>query len=781
MVSATRGRKRCFTICGLWMTRSVQLLPTMQMPLHAYIGHDLQSDREAAWALAPGCLDMDAWDSVAVTLFQHLGLVLVLLSAITAMRKQQNPRYLVSCVSGNWLSAVFTPPQLLENGLTGFFWLLLEVMAARQAGGSNWQNQFLARATVRNSLFCCANMIEWVCRYPNSDGSLAFAPTKNTEQVVEYWFGQVKRAVGHNVPSLKAFVLAAERLHWSQKHRGLQLPSKTVTWSGQNLSAGEVSQIATRALAAATTLRAVAAVQDSPDAVSAALEAWFEEEGSAMFFAGCTPDMADNNVDPFAEEASEEEDENDKVASTQAGSIQHGIRMLEREAVIEQSLLEDMQSPPKPEQAAAATETTTEAVVAETLAPAEPATLWQMLVACGFHTYKPAADGTPEAAVERLRKLQPLMVALLEKVRTSEGFLSENAVLGDRNPRRLNAFQDMQAQLAQARRAWGLAGRRTSRADAWRSYAGLVADKVQEVAPEAASVVDVYRPSFILSQSARNSIDCDSGTRDYQFIVVREHVLGEPMVCLVEEVFRLSMRRDKKVPGSKPFPAALPQDFCGGVHVRVMEPFQEGVFKTTLLHKRMTLECHSLDCSAPQILYQIPASQCRAGADPYKLVLKLTSAAVKALKAAEGLDFKMEATEDAREEGMIYTADMFGPSAKGALAIKSYMREMKKMYEKTSGQPLADAQGRVTAMRSSSFPVPGVWDEIVQRCPLYFELLLSTKDLHGKSVAANAKDYSMRIYRIFQETAPTKLRGTQAFLTFLRKLNDKAPAALPTA
>jgi len=491
-----------------------------------------------------------------------------------------------------------------------------------------------------------------------------------------------------------------------------------------------------------------------------------------MFFAQDSPDMPDSGVDPFAEEASEEEEEgeSDKVASTQAGSIQHGIRMLEREAVLEQSLLDDMQAPPK--DAAPADDPVATTAPAETLPLGEPATLWEMLVACGFEKYQPATDDTPEEAVERLRKLQPLMVALLEKVRVSEGFLSENAVLGDGNPRHLNAFQDMQAQLAQARRSWGLAGRRTSRADAWRSYAALVADKVQEVAPDAASVVDAYRPSFVLK---------DDGSRDYQFVVAREHVLAEPLVCLVEEVFRCSMQRNTRTPGTKPFGASLPMDFCGGIHVRVMEPFPDAVFKTTLLHKRMSLECHSLDCSAPQILYQIPRDQCKIAANECKLLLKLSAGAMKALKAAEALDFRMEATEDAREESTIYTADMFGPSAKGAQGIRAYMSEMRKMYEKTSGQALTDVQGKVAAMRTSTYPATAVWDELVQRSPLYFELLLSTKDLHGKAVAANAKDFSMRVYRIFQDVAPTQLRGTAAFLTFLRKVNDKAPAALPTA
>ena len=173
------------SICGLPMSHSPQVLA--KPPLNAYVGHDGQSDRESAWVLDPRCLQLDEWDSVAVTLFQHLGPTWVPVNPVSIspnMHLQKSPRCLTFCVSVIWLSAVFSPQLLLENGLTGFFWLLLlEVMAAWQAGGGKWQSQFLARATVRNSLLCCGNMIEWVCRYPDSNGGLAVAPSKCTEQV----------------------------------------------------------------------------------------------------------------------------------------------------------------------------------------------------------------------------------------------------------------------------------------------------------------------------------------------------------------------------------------------------------------------------------------------------------------------------------------------------------------------------------------------------------------------------------------------------------------------
>ena len=73
------------------------------------------------------------------------------------------------------------------------------------------------------------------------------------------------------------------------------------------------------------------------------------------------------------------------------------------------------------------------------------------------------------------------------------------------------------------------------------------------------------------------------------------------------------------------------------------------------------------------------------------------------------------------------------------------------------------------------------WLEIIERAPLFFDKLLLSKNLHGKRLASNSKEYSMFVYAKFRQIAPTKSRGVKHFLTCLREVEAHAPAALPTA
>ena len=121
-----------------------------------------------------------------------------------------------------------------------------------------------------------------------------------------------------------------------------------------------------------------------------------------------------------------------------------------------------------------------------------------------LHKYEPLEGDCAQAAVARLRKLQPFMVYVLEEARIHEGFLSETLVRADGARKPLNAEQALQSQLAQARRGWALAGGRQSRFEAWTQYAKLVADTVKEACPPlSAHVVQEFRPSFVLRNLLR--------------------------------------------------------------------------------------------------------------------------------------------------------------------------------------------------------------------------------------------------------------------------------------
>ena len=125
----------------------------------------------------------------------------------------------------------------------------------------------------------------------------------------EFWFGQLKRSVGHQLPSIKTYILAAERMQWSQRAQGLQLP-KLAAWSGRHLTVDQIHKTACQAKKAACTLRALATVGDSPERVEESLDAWYEDDGRAHFLGTDLMEHAtDAPEDPHSDEAFESEDE----------------------------------------------------------------------------------------------------------------------------------------------------------------------------------------------------------------------------------------------------------------------------------------------------------------------------------------------------------------------------------------------------------------------------------------------------------------------------------------
>ena len=60
-------------------------------------------------------------------------------------------------------------------------------------------------------------MVQKVLHHPKD---VAWSPSSCTEACCEHLFGQVKKGIGHNVPSLKAFLLSLHRVHHWQRQRG---------------------------------------------------------------------------------------------------------------------------------------------------------------------------------------------------------------------------------------------------------------------------------------------------------------------------------------------------------------------------------------------------------------------------------------------------------------------------------------------------------------------------------------------------------------------------------
>ena len=125
---------------------------------------------------------------------------------------------------------------------------------------------------------------------------VAWSPSSCTKACCEHLFGQVKKGIGHNVPSLKAFLLSLRRVHHGQRQRGY-FHAPEATWDSSSLSEMDVMSIARRARLAACAMFPALNVGDSAEEVSERLEAWWPDEGRSL--------LLRRGVDGSAEEAME--------------------------------------------------------------------------------------------------------------------------------------------------------------------------------------------------------------------------------------------------------------------------------------------------------------------------------------------------------------------------------------------------------------------------------------------------------------------------------------------
>ena len=358
-VCATRARRRTSLVHSLWISRACTMLNGC--PAQSYRGQDAMSDKESAWQLNPRVIGK-TWDSLGMSFLA----------------------YDLAHVTGLWAAAkLFQPPRLLECALVGYYLLLLQAMQAREKGGACWEQLTWAKVTLRNGLYLCGHMVH---RFMDHPSSAPFEPQKTTEDISELHFARVKNTIGHSLPTLKAGLFSTQRLHYRQRQKGLEVP-ETRTWTGMQDDA--IRAAGCRALKAATTLHAVLGINVSPADVEKELTKWFQSEGCQMLLRA-TPAEDEEDEDKWADEVSENEEElhqSKLLASADAGTDDahklHGIRMLEREAVLKSSLdsLADGQDDVQPE--------TTEAVqIPSPKNPVKassdrcPATLFEILETC---------------------------------------------------------------------------------------------------------------------------------------------------------------------------------------------------------------------------------------------------------------------------------------------------------------------------------------------------------------------------------------------------------------
>ncbi|CAE7223765.1 unnamed protein product [Symbiodinium sp. CCMP2592] len=797
LACSSRSKHRTLTQYGMFLSRCVQLAGGM--PFGPWQGRDKQSDRESAWLLNPSCVPTETWDSM--------------------------PMFEVFMLASPWLSApMMTPEEALENSFCGYYSLLLNVMCAHTANPKKWETLTYAKPTTRHALFMACAMIERCMHHPEG---CPWAPNKTTELPCEHYFGRMKSMCGSQVPTLKLSILACQRLHYQHMKAGAPVPPTQRFWAGKGLGPVQVKAIAEKAKLAACTLQAAVNVEASVESVVASLESWWRDHGMSLLLSTAStpgPVAAEDSSDSELE-VLEDDPQLPDTDGAETDKLKQGLDILEKEAALQTSLEECLEAElqddihdklDSPDHAAEIDEEDSQVQVMAASATASssdakgPRTLSQILAASylshlcldsvfsldsareatiqgHLENYKPPDADNVALAVERAQQMQPFMAALLTEARSVEGFLSQTVLGKEDKP--LNPQQEIQAELAAARRDWQLLGYRQSRTDQWSQYAKLVAQEVDTLCGEAAAGnFTVFRPSWV--RGAGNQ-------RNYQFVALREHVCGEVLIGLIEECFRVTARKKgqgletKKMGTCKPFPGELPANLAGALHIRLLHACGNGHYITSALHKKLSIEPHSVDKGRPQLLFEIPPKSIQLKETKSCLAIRLDPLGQKSLQAASGCDVQLTGDASSEPAALVYTSECFENTKQGQRMIQSYVQEMSKMYLKVAGKQIWDDQGQVKIRNNDKLHSPDLavcvvggffsirWIEIVERAPGYFSKKFLTKTIAGKATTT-LKNFSRSVWSEFAAVAPTKTRGSAPFIAWLRELHDIAPACLPT-
>ena len=182
-----------------------------------------------------------------------------------------------------------------------------------------------------------------------------------------------------------------------------------------------------------------------------------------------------------------------------------------------------------------------------------PLTLQKILEMNGFDKYEPLHQDSQHAMLARVHKLAPDMLSFVRQMRLGESFLRPGQVQRPKRP--LSKWNQLQKDLSEAQRSYGLQGARQGRAASWWGFAKLVAEQAQETAlkvngaPKSDVMLRapaVFRPSNVLDKDM---------SRHYQLLVIRLHRVGSNHLAIVCRVFRSSS-------GKKCVAASLTRKAC---------------------------------------------------------------------------------------------------------------------------------------------------------------------------------------------------------------------------
>lgn len=298
-----------------------------------------------------------------------------------------------------------------------------------------------------------------------------------------------------------------------------------------------------------------------------------------------------------------------------------------------------------------------------------PNTLGQILTAADLRQFKPPKDDTEGNCLLRVRSLAQPIRSFVRKVRLHDRVLSRAQICGKvgKHCGRHHHFEHV---LARLRRKYALNGVRQSRFAAWAFFSRHVASKANEQG-KAASEIHQFTPSC--------STHAD-GSRRYQILVIRAHLLGKPQFCLVEEVIRGSLNKKGRRTGKKLSELPVDAHMVASIRGVLLEPVA-AKDKEDMLRFRCTCRSPSgifhVSDEDGTLLWVVPDDLFSVEETKISLDLLIHDTAFQALKSCEGggcvPDFKSKSEET--KTGVSYTFEAFRQK-KNIMAYVDVMRRM---------------------------------------------------------------------------------------------------------
>lgn len=311
-----------------------------------------------------------------------------------------------------------------------------------------------------------------------------------------------------------------------------------------------------------------------------------------------------------------------------------------------------------------------------------PNTVQEILKLSSLVAFKPEKD-TETQCLQRIRNMCPLIRRFVQKVRVHEGVLSK-AVINGEVTGKVGKYHQYEHLLAKLRRKYSLQGVRQSRFAAWAFFSKEVSKKACEdmKSKDVAEGINKFTPSCF-------EVD---GKRSYQLIAVRLHVVGKPMLALVEEVFRGSLNKKGRRTGKKLCEHVLDAHLTASVRAVLLRP-QSGpdpevakedrawLFSCSCRSPAVILQVHDEECP---ILWVVPPSQYEVEETSIQLRFKVRVDAVDALSTAHGKGVVPGIPKGSKEDPDCSTRVSYTPEAfRSRKNIIQYVDIMRSMLYKT--------------------------------------------------------------------------------------------------